>query len=149
MVHFIKSLIGFLIIGSVLLAACDPSQVLPTDHVVLRTGISLQTPAGITLKADSVSVSICPENVSCFAPNNASLRLNLSKGAQSTSVRLFSWIPNYGVRRPVHFSDITDSASVELEGQRYKVILRDGRYLKDDNSSLPRTGEVVVQVAPL
>ena len=142
----LKSVPGSVLFVVFYLNACQPNAVvpaLPPDHVALVTGESVSTPAGITVHADSVNVSICPPNAACFAPNSTGGTLRLSKGSQSRSVRLFSWIPNYKRQS----TSTADSVSVEFDGQRYKVILRDGDYRKGPESTvLP---EAVIQVSRL
>ena len=149
MIPFAKQLSGLLIVGTVLFSACKSSNVppeLPSDYIVLQSGVLLPTSVGLTAIADSVWVSICPANASCFAPNSAGLVLRLSKGTQSQSVKLFAWIPNY-TRRLASPSGFTDSTSVELDGQRYKVILRNGRYATASGSE--NRPEAIVQVSPI
>lgn len=130
------------------LYACQSNPVvppLPPDHVALIRSESVTASDGITVTADSVNVSVCPPNANCFAPNNASVKLQLSKNAQSRTVRLWAFIPNY-TRRTSANAPI-DSVSVEFGGQQYKVILRDGAFRKGtENTSLP---EAVVQVSRL
>lgn len=149
MIPLIKLLSGLLIAGSIFFYACQSSNVsseFPPDYIVLRSGILIPTSIGVTAIADSVWVSICPADANCFAPNNATISLRLSKGTQSHSIRLFAWIPNYS-RRPTYVSGLTDSTSVELGGQRFKVILRDGRYATATGSE--NRPEAIVQVSPM
>jgi hypothetical protein len=151
MLHFTKQLSGLLIVGTILFFACRSSSIspdLPPDYIAIQAGASVQTSAGPTASADSVSVSICPENANCFAPNSATVVLRLSKGAQSQPVKLFAWIPNYN-RRLVVPTGLTDSTSVELEGQRYKVILRDGKLLTNSGIESLTKGTAIVQVSKL
>lgn len=148
MFYYLKSAFGCLLITVCFLYACQPNAVvpaLPPYHVALIARESVATSAGITLSADSVNVSICPTGSACFAPNSASVKLQLKKNAQSRSVRLWTFIPNYQ-RRP-SATPLSDSVSVEFDGQLYKVILRDGDYRKGPESTvLP---EVVIQVSRL
>lgn len=151
MVQFTKQLSGLLIVGTVLFAACksdNPSPALAADHIAIQAGSSVLTSVGLIAIADSVNVSICPANANCFAPNSASIVLRLSKGTQSRSVKLFAWIPNY-TRRPASVSGLTDSTGVELDGQRYKVILRDGRLSNSSGSETLQKGIAIVQVSQL
>ena len=151
MIPFIKQLSGLFIAGTIFFSGCkssDPSPELAADHIAIRAGTSVQTSVGLTVRADTVNVSICPANASCFAPNNASVVLNLSKGAQSQLVKLFAWIPNY-TRRPTSLSGLTDSTSVEFGGQRYKVILRDGKLTDNSGFEGSVKGTAIVQVSPL
>lgn len=130
------------------LFACQSNPVvpaLPPDHVALIRSESVTASDGITVTADSVNVSVCPANANCFAPNNVSVKLQLSKNAQSRTVRLWAFIPNY-TRRPGGNTPV-DSVAVEFGGQPYKVILRDGGFRKGaENVDLP---EAVVQVSRL
>ncbi|NEU66699.1 hypothetical protein [Spirosoma agri] len=151
MVDFTKLLTGILIAGAASFSACrssetTPQEELPADYLALKTGSSVQTSTGLAVRADSVTVSICPDNANCFAPNSAGVVLRLSKASQSQSVRLFAWIPNY-TRRPNGSQVFTDSAGVDFSGQRYKVILRNGHY--SDRSNPERSSEVIVQVSPI
>ncbi len=151
MFNFTKALSGLLIVGTAFFAACHsgdtvPREKLPADHLALQAGTSIQTSTGLNIRADSVRVSICPPNADCFAPDNASVLLHLSKASQSQSVRLFAWIPNY-TRISTYPSKYTDSTSINFSGQRYKVILRDGRY--NASSSSESSQEVIVQVSPI
>jgi hypothetical protein len=130
------------------LYACQSNPVvpaLPPDHVALISKESVTALDAITVTADSVNVSVCPANANCFAPNSTSVKLQLSKNAQSRTVRLWAFIPNY-TRRTSPNAPI-DSVSVEFGGQQYKVILRDGGFRKGaENVDLP---EAVVQVSRL
>lgn len=149
MIQLTKTLSGILIAVSIVFYACRSSNIspeLPPDYIVLRPGILIPTSVGVTAIADSISVSICPADAYCFAPNNATISLRLSKGTQSHSMRLFAWIPNYS-RRPTYVSGPTDSTTIELGGQRYKVILRDGRYATTTGSE--NRPEAVIQVSPM
>ena len=144
----IKSAFAALFIVAGCLYGCQLNEVvpeLPLDHIAIRSGESVVTSAGITVTADSVNVSICPKGSACFAPNSTSARFRLSKNAQSRSVRLWAFIPNYARRQSVN--PPADSASVEFDGQRYKVILRDGGYRRgSENTALP---EAIIQVSRL
>lgn len=151
MVQIKKQLPGLLIVGTLLFSACKSDNLSPTlaaDHIAIQAGSSVQTTVGLTASADTVNVSICPANASCFAPNSASIVLRLSRGTKSQSVKLFAWIPNY-TRRPASLSGLTDSTGIELDGQRYKVILRDGRLNTDSGSETLQKGVAIVQVSKL
>lgn len=133
-----------LVIG--FLYACQPNPVvpeLPPDHIVLRAGVLVPTQAGPAVIADSVNVSICPPNADCLVQDNASVFLRLTKGSESKSVILFAFIPNY-VRRN---SAAADSLGLSLDGQTYKVILRDGQVI--DRSSNTPIRQVIIQVSRL
>lgn len=135
--------VGFIMAGTTLFWACQSAEVLPANNIAVQAGQSISTASGIVVTADSVNVSICPANASCFAPNNASATLRLAKGSQRYSVRLFAWIPNYNRRT----NTTLDSTGIDIEGQRYKVILRDGRYV---GSSTNKTGQqAIIEVSLL
>lgn len=121
----------------------DPQLTLPADHMAIQAHQTLQAVDGLAVRGDTVSVSICPQGASCFAPNNASARLILSKNGQSNTVRLWTFIPNYTQPYP---KQRTDSTSVNFEGKLYKVILRDGRTFIAEANVIQ---QVIVQVAPL
>lgn len=146
MSHHLNSTLGCLFVAVTLFGACQPNPVVPAippDHVALISNESVVTPAGITVTADSVNVSICPANANCFAPDNASVKLQLSRNARTQSVRLWAFIPNY--KRITTANTPLDSAVVAFDGQQYKVILRDGGFRKGpEQVNLP---EVVVQVS--
>jgi outer membrane biogenesis lipoprotein LolB len=46
----------------------EPQLALPTDQVLLQTNQTVQAIDGLMVRVDTVSVSICPKNASCFAP---------------------------------------------------------------------------------
>lgn len=148
MSHHLKSTLGCVFVVICLFCACQPNPLVPAippDHVALISRESITTTAGITVLADSVNVSICPSNANCFAPNSASVKLQLSKNAQTQSVYLWTFIPNY--KRMSSINPPADSVTVAFEGQQYKVILRDGGFRKGpENANLP---EAVVQVSRL
>jgi hypothetical protein len=141
---------GLTVLLALFLCACqmdkaDPKLILPPDHVLLEARQTAQTPDGLTVKADSVSVSICPGGAYCLIANNASTKLTLSKNTQTSTVRLFAFISNY-VRR-IYPNMPLDSTSVTLDGKQYKVILRDGRQVVSKENGV--INQVIVQVAPL
>ena len=116
---------------------------IPADHVVLQAGKSAVTATGITVFADTVNLFICPRMAACFAPDNLSASVRLVRNQESRSVRLFAWF-----ERPTRRdgSYLSDSTSVRLGGQLYKVILK-GEYIGEADKG--RIGRALLQVAPL
>lgn len=105
-------------------------------------GGPILTPAGLTVIADTVYMSICPKNASCLVPNNVFASLQVVRNQESQPVRLFTF---FGVQSRRDGS-LGDSASVKLGGQLYKVIVR-GQYIGETDQS--RLGRAIIQVAPL
>lgn len=142
-----KHLVAFLLILLSLVYACKQQDVsglppLPTGYVEVQTGKSILTPAGLTVTADTVYLSICPKTTDCFAPDNVFASLRVGRNQESQSVRLFAF---FGIQSRRDGS-LSDSASVRLGGQLYKVILQ-GQYIGETDQS--RLGRAIIQVATL
>lgn len=148
MPRYLSFVITGLFTGACVFYACRPSTIgpeLPPDYVAVRAGQSVVTQAGLTVVADTVSVTICPKDAYCIVANSARVKLTLTNDAQTRPVRLFTFIPNY--TRRTGFYGLSDSVSTSFGGQLYKVILRDGRYVPGpDNTTIP---EAIVQVSRL
>lgn len=147
MLHHLTSALALIFVMACCLYACRSKEFipeLPPDYFTLVADESVLTPAGITLIADTVNVSICPPNADCIVADNVSVSVRLIKGTESQRVRLFAPVDNF-VRRNSTFNG--DSVSVGLDRQMYKVILRRGQSInKSDNT---RNSQAVIQVSRL
>lgn len=146
MSRYLNITLSYLLLAIGFLYACQPNPVvpeLPADHVALRAGVLVPTQAGLAVIADSINVSLCPPNADCLVQDNASVFLRLTNGSESKSVRLFAFIPNYTRQNGA----AADSSGVNIGGQTYKVILRDGQVI--DKSSNTPIRQVIIQVSRL
>ena len=136
----------FLVAGTALVFACKKNDIepLPVDHYLLSEGVLFPTTGGLSVIADTVSLSICPPNANCFAPDNASAFIRINKNAETRSVRLFTWLRDDLLRVPT--PSVIDSTTVQLDGQLYKVILK-ARYINIKEKG--KTGQAILQVSRL
>jgi len=136
---------AFLLVILTIAYACkqaDSVVPLPTGFVTLQPGRQVVTPTGPTVIADTVYISICPKTADCFASDNVTASVRLILNQESKSVRLFAGFGD----QPGGTRNRTDSTSVRLGDQLYKVILR-GQYTGETDKSV--TGRAILQVAPL
>ncbi len=140
------SIATFLIAGLTLIYACKSAETVnpvPANHVVLQPGKSSLTSSGITVFADTVLMTICPKGAACLVADNLWASVRLVRNQESQRVRLFTW---FG-KSPRRDGDaLSDSTSVRLGGQLYKVILT-GEYIGEDDRS--RIGRALLRVARL
>lgn len=123
----------------------EPHPALPPNHVLLEAHQILQATDGVMVRADSIAVSICPPTADCIAADNVGVKLSLSKHGQSSTVRLFTFIPNY-IRRS-YLNRTIDSTTVMFDSKLYKVILRDGRRVVSRENSV--INQAIIQVSSL
>lgn len=126
------ALIGFF-------AACrhdDPLPAIPDGYIELKAGTTVPVVDGISVTTDTAYVSYCPENANCIIAGSVYASVRLVKAQSSRQVRLFNIVGQtvYGPNQP----NRTDSTSVELAGQAYKVILRDQHLGKREGQPLAR-----------
>ena len=142
-----KTALGCLFVLSAWLYACQSNPVLPDlppDHYVLKEGVLFPATAEINIIADTVNLSICPIGAACFAPDNASASVRIIQDTQIRSVRLFTWFSDVISRATAPSAN--DSTSIQLDGQRYKVILK-ARYTT--NNEKGKTGQAILQFSRL
>ncbi|MFD2933188.1 hypothetical protein ACFS25_05300 [Spirosoma flavum] len=135
-----KQLSGFLIVGTVLFSACKSSETTPSDRVSVSLHQSARLGADIVVRADSIQDSRCPTGVTCIWAGEAKVKLLLSNGKDSSTVRLTVGASLNSKR--------LDSTNVSLTNSVYKVILREvNPYPTATPSSQPQTA--VVQVTKI
>lgn len=119
MVHFVKRLIGFLAIGSALLAACKSSDATPT--YVLGINQSARLSSDVVIRVDSIRDGRCPNNpnISCITGGTASAKLTISKDSNSYQRRLYVGPDSYRYGRGA------DSTVVSFDNLTYRIILQD------------------------
>ncbi|NID09062.1 hypothetical protein [Fibrivirga algicola] len=118
--HSRKSIAAFLVAALPLAYACKTADVSPTNRITLQAYQSGRVQNDITVRADSVNDSRCPEGVVCIWGGNAVVRATLSKAAEQKQVRLV-----LGPDPTVGYPQRADSTGVVFAGTTYKVILRD------------------------
>ncbi len=119
---------------------------LPSDHYALTQGTLFPAAAGINVVADTIYISICPLDASCLVQDNVSASIRLIKGAETRSVRLFTFIED-GVSRKQYPASI-DSTGVRFGDDVYKVILK-GRYTSTTETGRGKAGQAILQVSKL
>ena len=142
MVQLTKQLSGLLIVGTLSFAACQSSNVAPTDStsLSLRVNQSARLSSGVAVRVDSIQDSRCPEGVTCVWAGQARVKMMLSKDSDSTTVGLILE-PGVTAGSPKR----QDSTNVLLSSQRYKVILLDVKPNPNTtNQDLPKTAVVEV-----
>ncbi|NID09061.1 hypothetical protein [Fibrivirga algicola] len=136
---------AFLLVILTIAYACkqaDSVAPLPAGFVALQPGRQVMTPAGPTVIADTVYISICPKDAACFVADNVMASVRVIQNQESKSVWLFAGFGAWSGRT----GNRSDSTSVRLGDQLYKVILR-GQYTGETDKGV--TGRAILQVAPL
>ena len=126
------ALIGFF-------AACrhdDPTPAVPDGYIELKAGTTVPVVDGISVVVDTAGVSYCPKNANCIIAGSAYASLRFIKDQSSQRVRLFN-VVGRTVYRPNELNRM-DSTNVELDGQNYRVILRDQYLGEVDGQSAGR-----------
>ncbi len=143
MVPFAKQLVGFLAVGAMAFLGCNSTATTPTDRVSLTLHQSARLSADISVRADSIQDSRCPVNANCIWAGQAKVKLLLSKGTDSSTVRLvLDAAPRNDQNKRL------DSMGISLNNQLYKVILREvNPYSGTGTPGQPQT--VLVQVTKL
>jgi hypothetical protein len=144
---FFKLLIISTLLGGYLILACRSGEgVEPDGLIILRVGQTATSPTGVVITADTIQISVCPENAMCIMADHARATLRFVQNGQTQVVRLNSL--SRFARRATNQAIWLDSTAVELGALRYKVLFR-GAKLLTEPLAFPRNGQITVQVSPL
>lgn len=111
---FVKLLLGLPLASALLFSACKSSETVPSNVVFIGVRQSARLASNMVVRADSIQDSRCPSDVVCFWAGVAQVKLALSTGNDSTTIRL-SLSPTQ--------KDATVDA--KLNNSIYKVILHE------------------------
>ena len=127
-----------------LACACKQNEAIPANELFLiRQGRDVNMPMGLTFRSDTITVTVCPPNAYCIAPNFVSVSLQVTRGTFNQQLRLFAPTNNY--KRIANA--IGDSSGLVIDGMSYKIILRDG-YYETSSANIP-SGAATIQVSRL
>ena len=137
---------AYLLALLVVLCSCKSGVLtpdLPPNVVLVGEAETVVLPSGLSIRADSLVDSRCPEGWQCFVAGSASVRISASKADQSASVRLTDsplFVAGKGYIRG-------DSMVTQLGGQPLTIVLRDVVPHRIASNPNPKDKKAIVQIS--